>query len=618
MAKARILAVDDQRYFRELIAGMLGEEGFEAQTAASGEEALHILDNADFDVVLTDLVMPGMDGSELVHRIKQRDPDQAIVVVTGVVDVKTAVDAMKLGATDYLLKPFDRRTLAVALEGILQNRRLKAEHDRLLAENIEYIGEYSLYERALGLFSTLAIEPLAVRIIEALCLETRAQGGVLWVVGETSSDEFDLAAARGLVRLADEPETIELRELPVPLQTQGARTALALWGDDAGDSTPALYAALRRDGAVVALARLTDKLEGESFDAVDEACATKLLHFAEVALSNALRVRSLERRSLQDAATGAYSFDYFRDALRTEIEKANRFGRSLALMRIDLGPAEAARGWGGEAECRGWLTSVAEQLTRLLRATDLLAVDASHRFYVLLAEADALGAAVLKRRAVEALASSELLGGRPPEARLQPRAGIAIYPGDGTHLEALLNALEDRIAQEQQSPVSALGLDRLSLAGGLQALVRHGVPERSQTAEQLVRFALAELARHPRSRGLLYVAPGEVLAGAVRDGLDGLRGVATRTDLVVISDGPRPGFSTPAVNWVAPSRTPGLPPCLIHYGDGPSYALVREEARAGAPARLFHTSDRSLVEHLAFRLQHELAIPPSLGHEVRT
>ena len=108
MAKARILAVDDQRYFRELIAGMLAEEGFEAQTASSGEEALHVLENSDFDIVLTDLVMPGMDGNELVHRVKQRDSEQDIVVVTGVVDVKTAVDAMKLGASEYLLKPFDQ------------------------------------------------------------------------------------------------------------------------------------------------------------------------------------------------------------------------------------------------------------------------------------------------------------------------------------------------------------------------------------------------------------------------------------------------------------------------------------------------------------------------------
>ena len=84
---------------------------------------------------------------------------------------------------------------------------------------------------------------------------------------------------------------------------------------------------------------------------------------------------------------------------------------------------------------------------------------------------------------------------------------------------------------------------------------------------------------------------------------------------MVIADGERPDYSAPAVSWVSPSRTPGLPPCLIHYGDGPAYAMIREEARGGAPARLFHTDDRHLVEHLAFRLQGELAVPRSLAPE---
>ncbi len=90
MPKGRILAVDDQRYFRELLEGLLSEEGYDVVTASSGEEALRILDQSHFDIVLTDLVMPGMDGNDLVHRVKERDPDQEIVVVTGVVDVKTA------------------------------------------------------------------------------------------------------------------------------------------------------------------------------------------------------------------------------------------------------------------------------------------------------------------------------------------------------------------------------------------------------------------------------------------------------------------------------------------------------------------------------------------------
>ena len=113
MPKARILAVDDQLYFRVFLEDLLTQEGYEVRTASSGEEALHLFGREEFDIVLTDLVMPGMEGAELVQRLKEARGEQEIVVVTSVGDVKTAVDAMKVGATDYLLKPIDRTILTI-------------------------------------------------------------------------------------------------------------------------------------------------------------------------------------------------------------------------------------------------------------------------------------------------------------------------------------------------------------------------------------------------------------------------------------------------------------------------------------------------------------------------
>ncbi len=611
MAKARILAVDDQRYFRELIEGMLTEEGFEVQTASSGEEALDLIEHADFDIVLTDLVMPGMEGSELVHRIMERDPGQRVVVVTGVVDVKTAVDAMKLGATDYLLKPFDRRTLTVTLETILQNSRLKLEHSRLLAENIEYIGERSLYERALGLFSTLATEPLAMRILDVLCLETRAQGALIWIAGDDAEvEQFDFVAARGLVRPTEELETIAASDLPEDLQ-RGAVSCLAPWGEGEARQL-ALYATLLRDGHLAGPVRLTDKLEGEEFDALDSACVEKMLHFANVALANALKVRTLERRGLKVAGTGAYHFDYFRDVARTEIEKASRFGRSLALVKIDLGSPSELHRLGDEVAMTRWLQEVGNVLLGMLRTTDLLAIDDAWRFYVLLPEADALGATILKRRAVAALADTDLFSELDPADVPTPAAGIAIYPADGGRLEGLLRALGARVIEARESRVARLGLDQLSLSDSLQALARNGEVQRPEMAEQSARFVVSEVGRHPRQRGLLYAAPGAALESAVREGLESLRGTSVSTELVVIGDGDRAAFETPSVTWVPAQRADGIPPCLIHYGDGPAYALIREEVDDGGEARVFHTDDRSLVEHLAFRIHDELAVPSTL------
>jgi diguanylate cyclase (GGDEF)-like protein len=607
--KARILAVDDQRYFRELIEDFLSQEGFEAQTAASGEEALHLLERSSFDIVLTDLVMPGMDGSELVHRVKSRDPDQDIVVVTGVVDVKTAVDAMKLGATDYLLKPFDRQALSLCLENILQKKRLQAEHARLLAENIEFMGERRLFERALGLFGVLAAQPLAERIIEGLCLETQAQGGVIWILSDEGG--FELAAARGIVRIDTEPEKLDASQLPPGLKDEGTASLLTPADPERQGAAAALMVPLRREGSLIGVARLTDRLESDAFDDVDRVCAQKFARHAEVALANALRFGALEKRSLEDPVSGAYTAQYFGDVVRNEIEKANRFGRTFALVELDLGPLDELRREAGEAGVQTLLTGVAAELARLLRAADLLAAGGERRFRVLLSEADALGAAVLKRRALETLTESELFARLGQGARPDPVFGTAIYPRDGTSLEALLRVLDERIDEARRSPVRRLGLNRMTLAEGLRALLDEGVPERPETATQIARFVVSEIGRRPSERGLLYAAPGGVLDGAIREGLESLQGVATRTELVVIAEGDRPRFGEPAVSWLSPARIPDLAPFVIHYGDGPAYAMVREAGSKGGE-RFYHTSDRSLVEHLAFRLQQDLAVPSRL------
>ena len=80
----------------------------------------------------------------------------------------------------------------------------------------------------------------------------------------------------------------------------------------------------------------------------------------------------------------------------------------------------------------------------------------------------------------------------------------------------------------------------------------------------------------------------------------------------MIADGERPRFSEPAVSWLSPGRIPDLAPFVIHYGDGPAYALVRSAGVEAGQARFYHSSDRSLVEHLAFRLQQDLAVPSAL------
>jgi FixJ family two-component response regulator/GGDEF domain-containing protein len=608
MAKARILAVDDQRYFRVYLEDLLEQQGYEVRTAGAGEEALHLLERETFDVLVTDLVMPGLSGAELVERVKARWPEQDIVVVTSVGDVRTAVDAMRAGASDYLLKPLDATLLHRSLEAMLQRRRLRQEHASLMAENLEYLGVLSLYERTLALFSTLSLEPLADRIVEGLCLEVRAEGGVVWVARADDPARLRLASSRGLVDLGHEPEEIALDALPAGLDALHTPDGMPFEVAAAGDAGPALIVPFRHEGRLLGFARLTDKLAAAPFEDRDHLVAERFAASAAIAIANALRFRALEHRSFRDPLTKAYTSAFFEDVVRAEIRKASRFGRSFSLLQVELAGLAEFRREMVDADFAAWLERFAFQVGRVLRTTDLLAAESESRFAILLPETDALGAAVLKRRIGEVLERGELLA---RDAGPRPRLYLAAasYPVDGTQLEELERTLTARLDEDRDSLVHALGLEHKPFPILLDALAGRGEPLTADAFEQVVRFVIAEVERRATERGILCISPGPSLLHVVRDGLARLDPAQTRTELVVVTDGRADALAGVPVTCVAPQQIGSRRPFLLYYAEGPAYALVGEPGAAGDAASLFQTADRVLVEHLAFQLQRALGVP---------
>ena len=609
MSKARILAVDDQRYFRELIEGLLEEEGYLVRTCASGEEALHILQREDFDIVVTDLVMPGIDGAELVRRVKERLPEQDIVMVTGVVDVKTAVEAMKLGATDYVLKPFDRGTLTDSLDKILATRRLKDEHARLMEENLEFMGVLSLVERASGLHSTLSVAPLAERLIEGLCLETRAQSGVLWAAEDPGREQFELVGARGLVRVDGEPESVSIQDAEAAWcpGILTVRSVVASMPQDV-DGVEALYLPIRSGGILLGLARLSDKIDGKPFDATDRGMAEKFCEFGGVAIHNALRFRALERRSLRDPETRAYSLAYYEDAVRNEIQKANRFGHRFSVIRIEIDGFESALGPDGGAVVDRDAVEVARRLEGALRATDLMANGEDGAFLLLLPQTDALGAGVLAQRIRAAL--DALWEGREAPAH---RFATATFPVDGSQAEGLQSTLAERVEQSSRSLLAQRPefARRQPLDPLLDRMLELGSVEPVETEGQVLRFVLEDIVRRPAERGVLYVSPGGRWLPDVLETLEEIRNQPTETKIILLAEG-EVREAHPQVTWIAKSGLDSRRPFLVYFGEGPAYAMVGQVTLAAARAAIYQTSDRALVEHLAFELQRELGISLSV------
>jgi len=137
MPADRILIVDDEEPIRDFVSAMLSSANFVCSQAASGKEALALLDSGEeYELMLSDLMMPVMDGIALLEASKERYPDMPVVMVTAVTDVSIALNAIRNGAYDYLLKPFEREQLLATVRRALENRRLKLEN-RAYQTNLE-------------------------------------------------------------------------------------------------------------------------------------------------------------------------------------------------------------------------------------------------------------------------------------------------------------------------------------------------------------------------------------------------------------------------------------------------------------------------------------------------
>jgi two-component system C4-dicarboxylate transport response regulator DctD len=133
MSRGRVLFVDDETQLRESAREWLSLSGFSVEAASDARSALRLLRSGEFDALVTDIRMPGMDGMALLRAARQQDPDLPVILLTGHGDVALAVEAMRAGAHDFLEKPYNADHLVAVLDRAVEGRRLGAEVARLRA-----------------------------------------------------------------------------------------------------------------------------------------------------------------------------------------------------------------------------------------------------------------------------------------------------------------------------------------------------------------------------------------------------------------------------------------------------------------------------------------------------
>ncbi|HUU64970.1 MAG TPA: response regulator [Dehalococcoidales bacterium] len=158
--QVRILVVDDEEVVRDLLQRTLTEAGYDMTTAVDGEEALSAVSQGEVEVVLLDIKMPGMSGIEVLGKLTTDWPNICVIVVTAVVDTQTAVEALKMGAYDYITKPFNRDNVVRKVQEAIEKCNYQLQDRRRYLQLKESITEQTqrMQEQFMELLNSLTRE----------------------------------------------------------------------------------------------------------------------------------------------------------------------------------------------------------------------------------------------------------------------------------------------------------------------------------------------------------------------------------------------------------------------------------------------------------------------------
>ncbi len=185
----RVLVVDDEAELMAALCETLGEQGYQVRGVGSGQEALKILQEQDFDLLLTDLMMPEMDGIALLQAGLKLDPHLGGIVMTGQGTVPTAVAAMKIGAFDYVLKPFKVSAILPVLSRAMEVRRLRLE-------NVQLRDTAAIYDLSLVITFTQDLDALLDKVADAALQQMQADE-VSILLPTSAKDQLYVAVVRG-------------------------------------------------------------------------------------------------------------------------------------------------------------------------------------------------------------------------------------------------------------------------------------------------------------------------------------------------------------------------------------------------------------------------------------
>ncbi len=352
----RVLIVDDEKVIREILSDFLTMEGYVVRTVEDGDAALRELERRSYNLVISDLKMPGMGGLELLEKIADLKANVLTVIMTGFGTVETAIEAMKKGAYDYILKPFKIEEVVHVVERGLDRQRLHAENIRLKEA-------VSLYKISEAIAQSLSLETILDVILEATLVEAQADVSTLMLKDPRSglfverSRKLSVQADDGFTGELNLGEVLDHYRADRPLLAHGLR-ALKFFDQTPDDKRLVSFCSipLKVQDRVIGMMNAYSYTRGYKFTEGQRKMLSVLANRAAVSIENARLYEDLVQKNADLTAVNQSLADNFRATIigfAHALEESDKYTRghservafysSLTARGLTLGEGETER-----------------------------------------------------------------------------------------------------------------------------------------------------------------------------------------------------------------------------------------------------------------------------------
>jgi len=620
MAKGRILAIDNGPDARDFFRTLLEKQGYEVTTAASGREGLERLYQEGFDVVILDMALKEENALEIADSIRHLNPDQELIVATNRNEVDLAVQAMRRGTFEYLLKPIDPEPFLLLLGKILFRQVLRSEHAKLLDENIDYFSMVASFRRCLELLKVSDVDRLSDHITDLMMELLRADGACLWTYREMAR-HFRLRSVRGLSRVQPDETVLSFSEAE-------KRKYLGEEPSFEADAR-AIVVPVPFGGEVIALLRLEEPSGRERFNRKDLKVAQMVAEFAACGLHNALLLRGVEQNALRAPRGESYSMAFFGSYTDKEISKSRRYHRNLSLLKLEVMNYQKPGGDAGGAGANEALGLMTTAVNTTLREGDILAMERPDEYFVLLPETDFWESLLTQRRILRLLRSTSLpAAGAFKDGIPRMRIRSATFPADGSSFDQLAAVAEKRLGQMAASLAVKGGIEEAPFWTAVEKIFlpefHHRVEESprkgfrescftlvtEETIEAIMRSFCLDLVESKREKSFIYRGCGKFPAALEAFPLVESLERSAASIFLLGETRKEDWFCQRIVPICIPDPAFSRYPFLFYLSEEYAYALITHCVKGEWIG--FHTSDYCFVESMIFKLQEQYRLQESM------